>query len=876
MGTLLSNAYDSGSGAMRRTTTSKTISLAKKASSSTKKSSSKKSSSKSSSSKKSSSKSSSSSSSDEEIDWIEVLLDRWERFVDNLNTTAESIYKKLGVRIEAADKEIEAITNEIRLEYAAYDKYIEKANSIKLSDTLKQKVRDGAIEISKYNKSTQELINKYKEWYEKALDASDAIDDLHESLADLYSSRFDMLETHFENRISLVEHKIQAYNNDIDNIIERGYLESTKYYEAIIQDEEHNLETLNSELKELVYAMSEGMNSGEIKHGSEAWFDMQQRINDVKEAIQETELSVIEAGNTIRQVKWDNFEYLQDLISNITGESEFLIELMSTSDLFEKNGMVTNTGMATFGLHAQNYNVYMNQADRYAEQIMDISEQLANNPYDTKMIEQREEFLKLQRESILNAEDEKQAIVDLTEDGIKKELEYLSDLIDAYKDSIDSAKDLYDYQKRVKEQASEITKLQKQLAAYANDTSEENRSRVQKLKVELDDAVESLQETQYDRSISAQKEMLDRFYDAYEELLNGRLDNIDLLISETIDAINANSSSINDTIVEQSENVGYTISDNSASIWRDGGEASIVVTKYGEEFAREITRVNDTLNNIAIYVANMVKNSDTEASSDIAKTTGYTAKQDTNTKNTSNISSSDGAVVSTSGNTKATSTSSSSSSKAKSTKSTSKSSGSITKGSTINASGAKIYSYAGGQGYSQYFAKDPIYKVLKVSNGWVQVRHHSLSSGVTGWFKTSNVKKYKLGGLVDYTGLAQVDGTPTRPEAFLNADDTSMMTALIDTLRKISDGKMSILGGMNANSIIDDITKVSDHRNIGRGTTIGDISYEINIPIDHVEDYGDFMNKMRSDRRFETMIQDMTIGRAVGKSKLGKNKYSWK
>ena len=35
--------------------------------------------------------------------------------------------------------------------------------------------------------------------------------------------------------------------------------------------------------------------------------------------------------------------------------------------------------------------------------------------------------------------------------------------------------------------------------------------------------------------------------------------------------------------------------------------------------------------------------------------------------------------------------------------------------------------------------------------------------------------KYAFGGLVDYTGLAQVDGTPQRPEAFINAEQTQML-----------------------------------------------------------------------------------------------------
>lgn len=41
-------------------------------------------------------------------------------------------------------------------------------------------------------------------------------------------------------------------------------------------------------------------------------------------------------------------------------------------------------------------------------------------------------------------------------------------------------------------------------------------------------------------------------------------------------------------------------------------------------------------------------------------------------------------------------------------------------------------------------------------------------------------KHFAEGGLVDFTGPAWVDGTKTRPEAFLDADDTRMMRAMLD------------------------------------------------------------------------------------------------
>ena len=202
------------------------------------------------------------------------------------------------------------------------------------------------------------------------------------------------------------------------------------------------------ELASLTQHLSEAMASGEIEQYSEAWYSMRTAINDVKEAIAESNVQLIEYANTMHEIEWSYFDFIQDRIAQITQESDFLIDLMSNKNLYQDSGQFSDEGLATMGLHTQNYNVYMAQADQYADELLAINKELANDPYNTKLIERREELLKLQQDSILAAEDEKQAIVDMVEEGIKIELENLKELIDTYKDGLDSAKDLYDYQKR--------------------------------------------------------------------------------------------------------------------------------------------------------------------------------------------------------------------------------------------------------------------------------------------------------------------------------------------------------------------------------------------------------------------------------------------
>lgn len=811
----------------------------------------------------SSSSSSSSNSNDKDpevIDWIEIAIDRIERAIDNLSTIATSSFRTLSEKLTATNDQLTKTAEEITLQQSAYSRYIQQADSVGLSSDLAEKVKNGTIDINEYDEDTADKIEDYQEWYEKALDCNDAILELNESLAELYQNKFDDVQTDYENQLSLLEHLTNTFNNGIDDLEERGYLASTKYYEALKSVENQNISVMKKELADLTKRMSEAVNSGSIAEGSEAWYEFQQSINEVKESIQESETALVEFSNSIREIKWDRFDYLQEQISNITEEADFLIDLMEYSDLYNKdNGQLTDTGLATMGLHGQNYNVYMAQADKYAEELLSLNKELAEDPNNTKLLDRQEELLESQRDAILAAEDEKDAIIDMVKDGIEYELDALQDLIDKYTDSLDSAKDLYDYQKKLKDQTSEIATLQKQLSAYAGDTSEENKATVQKIKVDLQDAMDDLEETQYEHYISEQKQLLDNLYDEYETILNERLDNIDALMADMIDRINSGSSSICDTLMSQADKVGYTITDNEKAIWSNEGGAFSIVTKYGESFLTQMTTVNDVISKIAIKIGAMTAASEKKAETTVKKTTKSTAtdksvKPQTSKNNTAN-------------NNKTTF------------------SEDVKRGIA-----AAIYVWGGsGSGWGD----DPQRKQrltekfgaenAKAVQDYINA-HYNDNSLYDYWVSTGRSKlsqyyysAYKKGGLADYTGVAWLDGTPSDPEMVLSPSDTSNFIALKDAMRAVanSNSPLSELFNRNGSGVLNQLVKSNGILPNSSGTAIGDITYQINIPIDHVQDYEDFMNQMRQDGKFEKMIQSMTVDRLVGGSKISKNKYKW-
>ena len=332
----------------------------------------------------------------------------------------------------------------------------------------------------------------------------------------------------------------------------------------------------------------------------------------------------------------------------------------------------------------------MAQADQYAAEILEIDKQLADDPYNTQLIERREESLGLQQDSILAAEAEKQAIVDMVREGIELELDALQELIDKYTDALDSAKNLYDYQKKIRDHTSDISTLQKQLSAYENDLSEETQAKVQKLQVELKEAEENLEETEYQQYISDQKKLLDELYLEYETVLNQRLDNVDVLIEEMIGTVNANTDSINATLTQVANSVGYTMTDNMQAIWNGSTEAlDGTLSVYGDGFNEQLTAINNVLNSIQANTAAMIASSNDQAQEDIDDTSS-TTEPDPNV------------TVPTAPQEPETTP-----------QEPAPQENSITVGGKINAKGAKIYSYAGDtSGENQYFASDPIYTVL--------------------------------------------------------------------------------------------------------------------------------------------------------------------
>lgn len=733
----------------------------------------------------------------------------------------------------------------------AYNKKV--ANATDLSKKLK--IQEDALADA-----TKEAANAEAEY-------AQAIVENAKKKLDNIAAYYDSFMSQWENRSSMIE----TY---MDRMQTQGYNLSTKFYEAQIEQEQSIVDNLSEKYKAMKRNFEAAVQNGDITKGTQEYYEMKDSVDQVANSLAEAENKVFELQASIRDLKWEQFDQLQDSISRITSESDFLIDLMSHKDMFDDDGKMTEQGLATLGLHGVNYNTYMAQADKYKEEMLRISEELAKDPYNQKLIDRKNELVDAQQKSILSAENEKDAMKDLIKDGIENELDSLQDLIDKYLDAIQAQKDLYDYQKKIREKTEEIASLQKQLASLQGDNSEENKAKLQELKNSLKDAQEDLEDTQYEKFISDQKELLDNLKNEYEEILNKRLDNIDGLLSDMISEINSNASQISDTLKTEAASVGYDLSTEMQNVWNATNGVNGVIAAYDSNFSSTMTGVSSAIDNIYKRQQEMINAIDSMAGKLVQKVQEETEdpvtgeleeveqKPDKNKVAEGNPTP-DPPKVSDKDSIKDAVLVDPDEPKKKPNK-TKTGNNKAEVGDKVTYASGVYHAASDGSGRTGNYYLGKKVKITRINKGSKYPYCIDASDGTElGWVKLSQLKGYASGSKSipsDQYGWTQELGTESlirkRDGAIVTPFERGDMVLDADATKNLWDMMNDPSGFIN--SAIDSELSVPIGMREGSSAT-NNVKVEAQMNFPNVKNYNEFVREMQHDTKFESMIQDMTI-----------------
>ena len=391
----------------------------------------------------------------------------------------------------------------------------------------------------------------------------------------LAKEKFDNIASKYDNKISSNEQKKTEINNRISLVEEFGGQANVSDYKSLISAENGEYKKLIKEREELRRNLEESVVNGSIKKGSDEWYDMVAKINDVTNAIDESIRSIKQYQNALRQLKWDTFDKSLETVKRVNSEADYYIDLLSHKDMTDKDtGNFTEYGIATIGLHKTNYDNYIAQAEAYQSEYDKIMKQIEKGELsasDENVIQRLRDLQDAHREAKKSAEDELESINDLVKQGYEAQTDALSKLIEKYKKLKDSELDAYKYQKEIAEKTKQIASLQKQLIPYSNNDTEESRAQIQKLKVELENAKSDLKDTQYEKFISDTEDMLDDLMSDYQEFIDEKINDTNTILDSIKELLGGNDGIIA-TLKSLDSSLTNTTKDQIDSSTTNGGD----------------------------------------------------------------------------------------------------------------------------------------------------------------------------------------------------------------------------------------------------------------------------------------------------------------
>lgn len=502
----------------------------------------------------------------------------------DLNSYKFSIMK----RNVKGDKNLRKIKSYVKSNKAIPVSLIEKLTNKKLATSCAN--YNATLQAHETDKETAKL---YKET-SKTDRASLAVD------------KFNNISTNYDNNLSVYTQKAQEIEDFMDLNTSKGYKTSANYYNNSINNELNNYNKLIKKRHKLQSSLNESLKNGMIKMYDDNWWEMTNDINNVTNAIAQSKKQFVEYNNTLKEIDWNRFDDLQSAIKGFASENDFMIKELSRQDLADDDiGKLTKNGNAVMALHNSNYEVYTKSAQKYAAKIQEINKELKNDPGNTKLIEEKEKLVSAYQESISSAQDEKDAIIDLTKNGYTSLQNKIKDLIDDYTKLLDKQKNAYDYSNSISEKTEKIANLRKQLEAYSGDISEEGKAKIQSISVSLKDAEKDLQSTQYDKYISDTKDMLSELQDS----LSDEIDKIIKSLKDNFNTIHIDVKDAAKTIANEKKAIGYQSSSDFSKLTSDFAKGSDIGSAT-DKVINAITSRQDTINEIADNKGNIQKLND--------------------------------------------------------------------------------------------------------------------------------------------------------------------------------------------------------------------------------------------------------------------------
>lgn len=516
-------------------------------------------------------------------------LDKASAKIEKFSDAIDLLEKKLDNAITATAKN-KIIDDEVKEKKNTYDasksannkaqknlksagKTLKKSVGKRQKKSITKAVKNGKeVDLAKFKEGSKAYKAAVK--YNAALNAKTKAQqekDISEQEYNYYKdieapkTKFDNVKDEYENKLTVIDARIQNLDNQIDNIEASGATVDNSFYKEKKKQTDQKKALLIEEKNRLAESLKG------IKKYSAEWYAANEEINKVNDSIAECTKTQYELNDAIAEGNKKIFEKKLEGYQRIIDEQDFLLGLIEHEDSVDSDtGVRTDAGNArlhsyTADYYASDEKVNIANAERQRLENMKAAKEYGVG-YEYSSLEALNnainDTIKTQQENIASKYSIEKKIVDEVTKSYQAQMTVLQKLIDKKKEQLETDKDIYDYSKSIKQKTEDIDKLRKQLAAMNGDTSKEAMAQKQKLQVSLNDAVDDLKDTEYDRYISDVSKMLDKLQKEYQEWQEKFLKKFDELLAEGLGIGNSTNGSYLATIAKNSD---YNIQNPNAN-----------------------------------------------------------------------------------------------------------------------------------------------------------------------------------------------------------------------------------------------------------------------------------------------------------------------
>lgn len=446
------------------------------------------------------------------------------------------------------------------------------------------KVYELAKQIAEYNinalKEQLAYLDAYISYYKDLVSLYDQFsgDKLFKLLTDLDESAFSDQIQVYEKYLDTLQSKYDAtlseineYKQLIDAIDTNDFQGSMNLFQKAMDDYTASGNTaMAAKLQEVLKVLNDrAVDADNWDEFADLWLnEWEQALAESKSGLIETAGAIQEINDALREVRFSN---ITDALEELTRASNILSSmsgLIQDTWLYEGDGL-SEYGKAKVALLVSQLENAQGAANEYLELIKKIQDNedtyASDKAYQDALAEATQNYY----DSLSNAADIENTIVDIMKKAQEEEVKNWKDIIAARKEALYAKKSYYDYDRSIKDKTKSIESLKAERAAIEDVTTAEAKARKAKLDAQIKEAEDDLADTKIEHEFDLQMGALDDWAKKLEESLDDSnksvqesLESQKKIIEEAKDLYQTATDSVNETmdkIVKFYSGIGMSI-----------------------------------------------------------------------------------------------------------------------------------------------------------------------------------------------------------------------------------------------------------------------------------------------------------------------------